>query len=563
MRKSLAVLVVSALVFMGCSGTDDDESDLGGGETTTTLPAWNPQPGQLPFEEPQQVPAQDGDVAVTLDVKARMITVSGQPLSATPFEATPAGGSTLTPKIDGPTIHVSPGGTITVTFKNDFTQNTNIHYHGLHVSPLDESDNVFRTFLPGTTHQSVVNLPANHPAGTYWYHVHYHGDSQLQVNGGLSGMLIVDGVEAVLPPQWQGIPQKQFALREVNTVGGAVLSQTGASNTVTTRLVNGILTPNLELVQNEAQLWRLAAIGPNLSYYLQFAGHQFIVVAEDGNPLFNGPAPPVTQLVMPPGKRYDVVLVASGTPGQYALTSTDSAPDVSNPPPPHTLVNVKVVPNAANAAAPDTGSITINAPDDGLREDWSDIVPAADRTFTFMLGIPDATTTTTAGATTTTTASAPVGVCPTPPTGSPPSGSHWMINGQVFDPNRLDVAVQINTYERWTLCNTSGAIHPFHIHVNEFEVLSVNGEKSVPQGTEDVVQIPAAYTNSAGQFVAGQVVIMNHFTDFNGWFVFHCHILAHEDNGMMQSIEVLLPGETPSPPPHDFGNTPHSRIKVG
>ncbi len=206
MRRSLAILAVSALVVAGCSDSGDEPSDLGEAETTTTLPAWNPQPGQLPFEEPQQIPAQAGNVAVTLDVKAQTIMVSGQPLAATPFEATPAGGTKLVPKIDGPTIHVSPGGTITVTFVNDLTNDTNIHYHGLHVSPLDKSDNVFRTFAPKTTHESVVNLPANHPAGTYWYHVHYHGDTQLQVNGGLSGMLIVDGVEAALPPELPGDP---------------------------------------------------------------------------------------------------------------------------------------------------------------------------------------------------------------------------------------------------------------------------------------------------------------------------------------------------------------------
>ena len=555
MRRSLAVLVVSALIVAGCSDGGDEPSDLGEAETTTTLPTWNPQPGQLPFEEPQQIPAQAGNVAVTLDVKAQTIMVSGQPLAATPFEATPAGGTKLVPKIDGPTIHVSPGGTITVTFVNDLTNDTNIHYHGLHVSPLDKSDNVFRTFAPKTTHESVVNLPANHPAGTYWYHVHYHGDTQLQVNGGLSGMLIVDGVEAALPPELQGIPQRQLALREVYTAGGAV-PQTSLAGTTTTRLVNGILTPNAELGQNQAELWRLAAIGPDKSYYLQLTGHQFIVVAEDGNPLFNGPAPPVASLVLPPGKRFDAIVVGSGTPGDYQLTSTDSAPPVTASNPLYTLANVKVVP--ANAVAPGEGTITINAPDDGLRDDWSAIVPDAERTFTFMLGTPPATTTTTAGATTTSTAPAPVGVCPTPP--ATQSGTNWMINGQVFDPDRLDVAVRIGTYERWTLCNVSTAIHPFHIHVNEFQVVSVNGVASTPQGTEDVVQIPASYTNGAGQLVAGQVVIMNHFTDFNGWFVFHCHILAHEDSGMMQSIEVLLPGETPKPPPHELGSAPHSRV---
>jgi hypothetical protein len=147
----------------------------------------------------------------------------------------------------------------------------------------------------------------------------------------------------------------------------------------------------------------------------------------------------------------------------------------------------------------------------------------------------------TPGATTTTTAPA---ICST-------------INGQVFDPNALPaVAPTLGDVQDWTLENDTAGPHPFHIHVNSFQVLQISDPNSgnlVPYnapGLEDTVTIPAQQT-IGGQVKPGLVVIRNRFLDYPGWFVFHCHILSHEDDGMMLTVEVLKPGDKPSPPPHD------------
>jgi hypothetical protein len=131
------------------------------------------------------------------------------------------------------------------------------------------------------------------------------------------------------------------------------------------------------------------------------------------------------------------------------------------------------------------------------------------------------------------------------------------INGQAFDPNAMPaVAPTLGDVQDWTLENDTPGPHPFHIHVNPFQVLQVSDPatgdlKSYDApGLEDTVTIPAQQTIN-GVVKPGFVVIRNHFVDFPGWFVFHCHILSHEDNGMMLTVEVLNPGQQPSPPPHD------------
>ena len=114
-----------------------------------------------------------------------MIDVAGAPLEAQPFNG----------RLVGPTLRVRPGDRLEVTFRNGTGERTNIHYHGLHVKPTGNADNVFRVFEPASTVQSAVDLPEDHAPGTYWYHVHLHGSTEEQVMGGMSGLLIVEGLE--------------------------------------------------------------------------------------------------------------------------------------------------------------------------------------------------------------------------------------------------------------------------------------------------------------------------------------------------------------------------------
>jgi FtsP/CotA-like multicopper oxidase with cupredoxin domain len=112
----------------------------------------------------------------------------------------------------------------------------------------------------------------------------------------------------------------------------------------------------------------------------------------------------------------------------------------------------------------------------------------------------------------------------------------FFINGKEFDPNRVTFSPKLGTTEEWTIHNVTKEEHPFHIHVNDFQIMSINGKAMDSKSLRDTVPLP----------VGGTVVIRMRFTDFLGRYVFHCHILAHEDGGMMAVVDVTTDGK-PSP----------------
>jgi suppressor of ftsI len=103
------------------------------------------------------------------------------------------------------------------------------------------------------------------------------------------------------------------------------------------------------------------------------------------------------------------------------------------------------------------------------------------------------------------------------------------VNGQQFDPDRIDELVKLGTVEEWTIRNVTAEQHPFHLHVNDFQVVSVNGQPYNAASLQDIVILPAD----------GEVVIRTPFMNYPGKFVFHCHILFHEDHGMMAVVDVV------------------------
>ncbi len=564
LKRALTLLVVAALTLMGCSDSDDDKPAGLGGASTDRV--WSPRSG-LPFAEPIQIPeVRDPavkDVSVTLDVTRQSIKVSGDVLTALPFQATDnASGKKYDAQINGPTLHVGQGGTIRITFNNNSGQDTNIHYHGLHVSPERESDNVFQVFKTGTSRQSVVHIPTNHPVGSYWYHVHLHGISESQVNGGLSGMLIVEGIEKTLNSELQSVPQRQIAIREVATFNDAVPDKSTTTTTLagtttttlpnaskTTVLVNGLLEPSVTLTENQYEIWRFVNLGVNKAYKIPLPpGIDAWVLGEDGNPVFDQTklTPLLGGVVMPlpAGKRFDVLIY----PNEATETPIQLAGGVSGTP---VLASINVNAKSATAllplepAAVDTDLSAL--PDDGLRVTRLGQTVDFERTITFNLSAAGATV---QGDWT-----------------GLDAGGYLSFPAQTFSPDRTDVGVRLGTLERWTILNVSPAVHPFHIHVNEFEVESIEagGQPLLDQtfGTADVIEVPAQAPGVDGKPVPGKVVLLNRYLDFNGHFVFHCHILNHEDRGMMAVIQVLGPRDVPSPPPHDTTGAIHGRMTIG
>lgn len=263
-------------------------------------------------------------------------------------------------------------------------------------------------------------------------------------------------------------------------------------NAPTTRLVNGLLRPRMRLRSGETQLWRIANVGADVYHRITLEGHPLHVVAEDGSPAWR--VRRARTLLLPPGKRFDV-LVTGGKPGTYKL-KTVPYDQGSLRVPRSELARVTVTGPARRATAPVPRRLrTPHSPIDRRPV-------ARKRSFRFSFGTgPEFTA---------------------------------LINGKRFDPDRTDVAPVLGTGEEWTLINETEEDHPFHIHVNDFQVMSVNGKPYRAAGLQDVVNVPKN---------GGRVVIRIPFDDFTGHFVFHCHILVHEDAGMMRTVEVVRRGE--------------------
>lgn len=376
-----------------------------------------------------------------------------------------------------------------IALVNQLTEATNYHFHGFHVSPSGNSDNIFLTVEPGQTSHYVVDSPADHAPGLYWYHSHQHGLSQNQVGQGLAGTILVEGLTDRLPAPLRSVTDRVMVLKDLAGVPGAIPTpQAGQTPTPGPSLtVNNQLLPRFAIQPGETQLWRLANASASTFYNLQLPGQQFSVLAEDADPVWEVWSS--DYLLMPPGKRYEV-LVTGGPAGTNTLktlpfnegvyTSRDAV-----------LATVTTTGSPRPAAAMPTGLIA--------KKDLSDAPIAQRRTIAF----DNAT--------------------------KPDAPNPFLINGRAFDHDRVDFQVKLGTVEEWAIRNETNEWRPFHIHVNDFQVISINGRPHNARGLQDVILLPPQ----------SEVVIRNPFLDFTGEFVFHCHILYHEDLGMMATVEVV------------------------
>ncbi len=251
----------------------------------------------------------------------------------------------------------------------------------------------------------------------------------------MSGLLVVDGLKELLPRPLRNIRERQLAVRDVQHQGGSIIMDAADINVQkpSTRLVNGLLLPRLGLRSGETQLWRIANIGADLFYQVQLRGHRLHVIAEDGNPVWRVWSR--KRLVLPPGKRYDV-LVQGGRPGSYGFRTVKYDEGFQLQPTTR-LATVRVL---GPARRPDLAI--------PRRLDTPSRIPPGlprgrNRTFTFSFDFKDT--------------------------------DFARINGEAFSPDQTDVAPVLGTLEQWKLRNVTTEDHPFHIHVNDFQLMKVNG----------------------------------------------------------------------------------------
>lgn len=437
----------------------------------------------------------------------------------------------------GPTWRLQPGDLLRVFLRNQLPPNpdqdsvdqgnysqrlntTNLHVHGLNVSPKDSSDNVLRSILPGEDFQFHIQLPDDHASGTYWYHPHHHTSTYGQIISGLAGTIVVEDVRdpSITDPALLAMDDRIFVFTSfvfdttTNTLpyphrlrsATALNPYDGIETPV---YVNGMRNAKVTFRPGEIQRWRFVNATFELNIDLRWlridngdttaVEHQEI--SADG--LYFERAVNTSQVLVVTGARSDVLVTAPAEAGRYILQLTTRGPqlDVQEI---RELIAMVVEgdPISPPLSLPSRLPIAIAR---GMVHD-SEITGF--RHIVFDTGDFGAIKTDSSAMT-----------------------RLFMIDSTPFDHDRINISVTSGDAEEWIIENASTDFHPFHIHVNEFQVLEKDGVPLVPPVWRDVLMLDTL----------SKYKIRHRFGEQDGKTVLHCHYVPHEDVGMMHIIDIL------------------------
>jgi FtsP/CotA-like multicopper oxidase with cupredoxin domain len=471
------------------SQVDGNQLGLGRSQGTAQLP-------NQPFVEPQElqnVSSVPGVFEASLEVGVTAVNVAGTMVNLLTYNG----------QYPGPTIRIAAGDSLRIHFRNNLPPTnernvlgfargvTNLHTHGLHVSPAGASDNIFHHFAPGEEFTFEYDTSLHRAGNLNWYHPHVHGLVAEQIWGGLHGALVVEDAVHALEP----FATRLMVLKDLSIAGSEPEPysisdyQTGKRGVLD--LVNGVKNPVLAIRPDQIQRWRVLNASTAAYYRLSLDGHPLHLVGTDSNLLDRPYA--LDELLLAPGERADLLVHATEGPGDYTLRclSYDAGcgPSTSRP-----LLTMSCAGPASNDQLPlmvDPNASRIGVDTRGLQQ----------RSMTLSMHMGRAT-----------------------------------INGHDFDTDPYTLESPVGEYEVWTIQNMSPMDHPFHQHVNPAQVMSVGGGHmnagsspytSVP-GLKDTINIPRM----------ARVELLVPVRDFVGRTVFHCHIVEHEDIGMMGIWEL-------------------------
>ncbi|MBN7135739.1 hypothetical protein A7A76_13500 [Lysobacter enzymogenes] len=519
-----------------------------------------------------------------------------------------------------PTVVTAPGETVRIALKNDLKpepdcaqpsintphcfNSTNLHSHGLWVSPTGNSDNVLLTLRPGVSFEYEYNLPADHPSGTFWYHPHLHGSTALQVSSGMAGALIVRGERLPSPTRNgdldtllrdasnQPLPERLVMFQQVayacrdgkgnikTAADGRWICDPGDVGRIDNYAdqfgfgtwkksgrytsVNGVVLPTFTGLQaGRLERWRLLHAGVRDTVNLQLrelrsrsaapaglAGKALetwvdknctgpvlsqFEVAADG--LTHGRMIEKRENVLQPGYRSDV-LVAFPKAGRYCVidAAAPASASVTQAAEDRQLLGFADV--AGLGEQIDTRALILrqlsasaerNMPADVLPRVLADLrdglrlsafAPHRDIAEKDVVGTQTLEFNIT-------------------------KADEYQIDGKSYAPNQARDLVLGRT-EEWQLTSLVGG-HPFHIHVNPFQVVKIldpNGNDVSETGEKDDPQYAGLRNTWKDTLFVKQgyrVVVRTRYERYIGEYVLHCHILDHEDRGMMQNVRMLVP----------------------
>ena len=390
----------------------------------------------------------------------------------------------------GPTLRAARGEHVRVEVTNALDETTSVHWHGMHV-PAEADGGPHQPVEPGDTWTPSWTL--DQPSATLWYHPHPHGATEDHVARGLAGMFIVDdpdGEVADALPHDYGVDDVPVIVQDGNVDDGGLLEADGGDQL----LVNGTLGPYLDVTTERVRLRLLNASVERVYDFGLSDDRPLVMIGSDGGLL---PEPVETSRVrLSPGERAEVVVQMS--PGEDVVLRS-YPPDLGT----NAFVDrfnggqdefdvLQLSAADTLTPSPDVPARLAPAPD-------LDVEDAKERTFV-MQG--------------------------------------RSINGRSMDMSRIDAVIELGATEVWEVRNTDGEYHNFHAHDVQFQVLSVDGEPPPRElsGWKDTVYLRPG----------GTVRLATQFTDHadpDTPYMFHCHLLQHEDNGMMGQFVVVKPGD--------------------
>ncbi|RZM81951.1 multicopper oxidase family protein [Leptolyngbya iicbica] len=470
---------------------------------------------------PKVYQSQGGLLEATLQARPQTVQLGDRPASLLTYNG----------QMPGPRLEARPGDTVRLQFDNRLDQPTNLHYHGLHIPPTGTADNVFLEIPPGERYQYEFQIPADHPAGTFWYHPHLHGLVAEQLFGGLAGLFVVRGQLDEIP-EIQAAQEAFMVLKDFALTANGAIPEPGHMAQMTGRVgdlltVNGQFNPSVAIAPGGLLRLRLLNASSSRFFALSLANHPLHLIATDGGAI----AAPVEldELVLAPGERAEVLVRGDQTPGSYRLLNRAFNPaqgmmgGLGRGPGmmggmgrgPGMMGAPETPRNADQLGRREAGLEAIaTVVYEGDRQDTplpNQLIaveplpePQQVRQFTLNHGMGGGMGMGMGG------------------------GMVFLINGQPFAHDRIDTQVALNAVEEWEIINTGMMAHPFHVHTNKFQIMARNGEPAPYRAWKDIVNVAPGETAR----------IRIAFRDYPGKTVYHCHILDHEDRGMMGTLQI-------------------------
>ena len=473
---------------------------------------------------------------------------------------------------ESPTLWVNPGDRLIVHVKNNLPVATdsnamrmattvsnvcgsatmdqssvNMHFHGTNVPPVCHEDEVIHTLInAGQSFTYNLGFPLNEPPGLYWYHPHVHGISESALQGGATGAIVVQGL-ANLQPAVKGLTQRILLIRDQTGAGNPGVDPNAPSWDVTLNYVP-IPYPSyppaiIQMKPGQKQLWRVvnscADTITDLQLLYDGVPQTLQVVGLDGVPTGSqdgtrrGKIVNLTDILLAPAARAEFIVTGPATSVKNATLMTlgiDTGPE-GDATPPRPLATIQTVVGSgvpvraasieseSNASA-ETASMmpaVVGKPGPQRFEGLATATPTATRTLFFS---------------------------ETTPNGDPDDLQTFFITVQgqserAFNPNNPPaITTTQGSVEDWTIENHAMEPHEFHIHQIHFLLMAINGVPATPDQQQMLDMAQVGYWTGTGPYPSITVRMDFRGNDV-GDFVYHCHILGHEDNGMMAIIRVL------------------------